>query len=271
MIKLVASDLDGTIINNQNQCDPATVEQIKRIRKMGIKFAICTGRTIASMEHFLKMWHLDGEVDFIVGSNGGEIKNLQTGKTVTTYTLDKDVMVEIIHLYEPLNVIPTLYEEDNLYVQTPSEFTKWICDSVGVNELDGDVIEHMKDKEGKLMFIVKPEDMEKVEAFYEDHKDDRYIGFKTAPYLFEFNHPLLAKDVGIEVICSMMHINNEEVMAFGDTSNDVAMLKFVKYGIAMASGSVDAKEAAYDICPSIQENGFAQYLQEHLKTQEYTK
>jgi len=54
MIKLIASDLDGTIIDANGNCDPAIAETIRRVRKLGVKFAICSGRPISSVKPLVK-------------------------------------------------------------------------------------------------------------------------------------------------------------------------------------------------------------------------
>lgn len=271
MIKLIASDLDGTIINHNNACDPSTVEAVKRVRDMGIKFAICTGRPIDSMTPFLKEWGLYGNVDYIVGSNGGEVLEIATKKHAITYDLSREVLKDVLDLYTPLGIIPSVYDGQILYVQEPSEFTAKICKRIGVIEKQGNIYDLIDRPTIKLMFLVKEDQMADVEKFYNEHLDDRYVGFKTAVDLFEVSNPLLAKDVGVEMVSAMMHISLDEVMAFGDTSNDVAMLSKVKYGIVMANGSPDAKAIAFDQTKSIEENGFAYYLNNHVKNGEYVK
>lgn len=269
MIKLIASDLDGTIINHENSCAKETVEQIERVRKMGVAFAISTGRPIASMFHYLKEWGLDGHVDYIIGSNGGEILDVAKNKYVITYALEPEVLKDILTLYQDLPMIPTLYAGDVLYVETITDFTTSICKLEGMKEKQGHIHDLIEKPEIKLMYIVDPENMEMIEKFHADHPDERYIAFKTAPFLFEFTHPLIAKDVGLRILQEIMHISNDEMMAFGDTTNDIEMLQHVKYGIAMNSGSDDAKSVAFDICGGIEENGVANYLKQHLQTTEY--
>ena len=116
MIRLIASDLDGTIINAKNQCDPSVTEEIRRLREHGMKFAVCSGRPIDSVLPLLEGWGLRDLSDYVVGSNGGEVLETATGKRQEYYPLEPDLIREIIDLYEPLNLIPTLYDGTRLYV-----------------------------------------------------------------------------------------------------------------------------------------------------------
>ena len=264
MIRLIASDLDGTLIDTHNQCDPRIPQTIAHYRNFGVKFAVCSGRPIDSVLPLLEGWGLDDLSDYIIGSNGGEVLERSTGKRQTAYMLEPEVLRDIIDLYEPLGLIPTLYDGMTLYVTRKNRTTDTIAARVGVKAVIGDVRAMTVKPELKEMFVVEPEKMEEVEKFAREHPDPRFNGFKTAVDLFEISHPLLAKDVGVRIIGSMMQITPHEMMAFGDTTNDVQMLDYVQYGIAMANGTDDAKAVAYDIAPSVEEAGFAQYLFDHL-------
>ena len=82
--------------------------------------------------------------------------------------------------------------------------------------------------------------------------------------LFEFSNPLLAKDVGIRIICAQMNIDLSQVIAFGDTTNDIEMLKAAGIGVCMANGSDDAKAVADVIGDSCDNDGIAKYLNENI-------
>lgn len=264
MIRLIASDLDGTIIDANNHCDPRIPETLNHYRRLGVKFAVCSGRPIDSVLPLLDGWNLREVSDYIIGSNGGEVLECSTGKRQEAYTLSPEVLREVIDLYEPLNVIPTLYDGMTLYVSRISEITETVARRIGVNCVVGDIRALTVKPELKEMFVVQPEDMEKVERFAAEHPDPRFTGYKTAVDLFEITNPLLAKDVGIQIIGAMMHITPNEMMAFGDTTNDIQMLQYVRYGIAMENGSDDAKAVSYAIAPSVNECGMAAYMKAHL-------
>ncbi len=264
MIRLIASDLDGTIIDGYNRCDPRIPETIAHYRGQGVKFAVCSGRPVDSVLPLLEGWGLDAVSDYIIGSNGGEVLEIATGKRQEAYTLSAEVLKEIIDLYEPLNLIPTLYDGMTLYVSRITKETEEVARRIGVQCIEGDIRAMTVKPELKEMFVVKPEEMERVEQFAKDHPDPRFAGYKTAVDLFELTNPLLAKDIGIRIIGSMMQITPNEMMAFGDTSNDVAMLEYVRYGVAMENGTDDAKAAAYATAPSVNECGFVQFLTAHL-------
>jgi Cof subfamily protein (haloacid dehalogenase superfamily) len=263
-IKLIACDIDGTLINSNGECTSRTVEAIKKAREKGIKFAICSGRPVSGILPLLESWNLEDCCDYVVGMNGGEILNRFENKYVESYTLEEDVIQELIDLYEGEGHIASYYDDTGLYVSRMSEDVINVASRTETPVFVADIKEITKGPQIKLMIVLDPERMEEVEAFYEKTKDDRYIGFKTAVDLFELNHPLLAKDVGIKVIVTQMRIKPDNVLAFGDTSNDVAMLKYAAHSVCMSNGSDDAKEAAKHQGLSCDEDGVAVFIEENI-------
>ncbi|MBE6123752.1 MAG: HAD family phosphatase [Erysipelotrichaceae bacterium] len=269
MIRLIATDLDGTIINSANECHPSTVEEIKRLRGMGVRFCVCSGRPLDSVVGLLKGWGLENDTDYLIGSNGGEVMELATGKRAEAYPLSPELLRELWDIYEPLGLIPTYQIGMDLYLPVITPQAEIVAHRVGINLIQQDVRTMDIEQRIKTLFILNPEDMEKAERYAAEHPDPRYIAFKTAPDLFEMTHPMLAKDVGVQIVAAMMHITPNEIMTFGDTTNDIRMLEYARYGICVANGTDDAKAAAFDIAPAMEEQGFAKYLRQHLQTPEY--
>lgn len=264
MVKLVACDLDGTIINADGTCNPSVNQAIDDLHAKDIGFAICSGRPISSILPLLKGWNMREQVDYIIGSNGGEVMDMKDQERIILSVIPKELILAIIDLYEPLGCVPALYgPADELYVQTITKECEICSQRIGMRLIQKDIRPMIKD-EIKQMFIVDQDRMKDIEDFYQNHQDPRYYGFKTAVNQFEFNDPSLSKKTGLSKLAEMMGITNEEVMAFGDMSNDIEMLAWAKYGICMANGSEDAKEAAYDIASSISEDGFYRYVNQKL-------
>lgn len=266
MIRYVVSDLDGTLIDTKNECSKASIDAIRNLKEAGIHFSLCSGRPIDSVKGMLKGWHLDDLVDDLIGSNGAEILNLHTGKRQLLHPLSAELTKEIIEEYEKLGLIGTIYDSTVLYVSRNSKEVERVAKRLGLEIIVTDLFSKIDSPMPKEMFIMDKALMPLTEAYYESHLDNRYIGFKTAQDLFEIINSKASKGVGVQVIADEFGFKPDEIMAFGDTTNDIPMFTYAKYGICMANGSEDAKQAAYAITPSIEEDGFAKYIQEHLKS-----
>jgi hypothetical protein len=142
---------------------------------MGVKFAICSGRPVDSILPLLKRWGLEGRCDYIIGSNGGEVKDVARDKTVLSYTLSPQVLRDIMDRYEPLGLIPTLYDGTRLYVQRITAQAEKVAARLFVEPVKGDIRALSVHPEVKEMMVLDPALMAAAEAFAAAHPDPRYV------------------------------------------------------------------------------------------------
>lgn len=260
--KIIISDIDGTLLNSSRQVSEATKEVIIAARKKGILFGLASGRPIHGIESNLEQWGIDGLVDFIIGSNGGE--RLSNNKYHQNHLLSDVFIHEILEVYEPLQLNACIYYKDALYVERIDEITAQIAKNVKLELVVCNMKETVKEPLNKLLYIVNADEMHRVEAFYQKHKNPNYRGFRSQAELFEFVNADVSKAFAIHELCDELHISIEEVIAFGDTSNDIEMLRECGLGVCMANGTQDAKEVADELTLSNDENGLAYYINTHL-------
>ncbi|WP_305154764.1 HAD family hydrolase [uncultured Dubosiella sp.] len=95
-IKLVLVDLDGTLLDDQKRVSAYTLDVLRRLKKAGIQFGICTGRTPYAVEQLLKTWNMDEVTDVIIGFNGGQIFDLHEQNSESIYEMDGAYIDEIL-------------------------------------------------------------------------------------------------------------------------------------------------------------------------------
>ena len=264
MIRLIAADLDGTIIKDGNVCDPSVREVLRCIKEKGILFVICTGRPVSSMRHMLEGWGIEEYTDYIVGSNGGEVLELSTGERTALKALSTDTVRDIIDLYEPQGLIPSLYIGSTVYVEKITPDAERVAARVGIGLKQGNIRALLKEPQAKYMFILKPEDMDAAQRFAQEHPDPRYIVFRTAPDLLEMTDPSLDKGTGLAWVMEKESISSRQTIVFGDNSNDIPMFRQAGCSVCMQNGSQDALDTADHTAKSVYENGFADWLYSHL-------
>lgn len=264
MIKYVACDLDGTIINAGGECAPSVADTVRKLREHGIRFAICTGRPVDCVLPLLSGWGLEGLVDDLIGNNGGEVLRMDTGERLSFYRLSVDDIKSIIDEYEPLGVIPTMYNGAMFYAQRINDTVARISARVRTRVEQGDIRTLLTEPQYKEMFVVEPEDMTRIEAYEKAHRSSRWLGVRTAPDLFEFSDVRLGKDTGLSAAVRKAGYGREHVMAFGDTTNDLPMIRYAGIGVWMSNGSEDVRAAADRIAGSVDGDGFAGMIREEL-------
>lgn len=122
-----------------------------------------------------------------------------------------------------------------------------------------------KDKpEPKILVAAQPEILEEVAAdMAKPFMDETSNGF-TAPFYYEFNPKGVDKAVAIEAAFSKLGITPDEMMSFGDQKNDIPMLKYYKYGIAMENAVQEAKDASFDITLDCDHDGIAEAIYKYI-------
>lgn len=269
-IKLVVMDMDGTLLNSDKIVSGYTKKLFNRLKSEGYKLGIASGRPIIGARRSVKALGIDEYINFIVGSNGAELYDADNKSEEVFYQLEPEIIDEIISLYEQFELNPYVYQGDNCYAYKNDS----TIERAAKNNHLGIVLCNLKDEiktpQSKLVLSTSPEKMETVEEFYKEHKSDRYRAFKSQADMFEFVHPELSKVYGIKYYCSQHGYSIDEAVAFGDTTNDIEMIKECGIGVCMCNGTNDAKEAADIITKySNDENGLAIELERILSNIEF--
>ena len=265
--KLIITDHDGTLVNDERKLLPQTRETLERLHAQGYLFGLASGRTVADAKTFPSKWGLSFHFDVIIGLGGGEIwdgvhQQLRKGKQ-----LRPSVVKEIVELLAPFDLsISIIYPDGRHLVSKMDQGTKesMLRNPNDRYELIEDLSQLWQEDAPKLLCRIDEERMPQLEAYVKAHPSPHYWGFKTRPDIYEFMDPENTKSNGLRKICRLLDISLEEVMAFGDTTNDNDLLACC-YGVCMAIGSEDTKAFSKDVTRyTNNENGVGDYIERHL-------
>ena len=250
MIKVIASDMDGTLLGDNHKVAPETVEAIREAQAAGIRFMIATGRSYNGAMEELK--GLDLGCDFIVGS-GAEIRNPK-GEILKSIGFTYEVCNEVAKVLEeyPISVLycagPYEYR-----VGTPEEVEESIVRQIQLFHLSflftGDL--EMLDKI-KRRLMQNPE-LAVASSFY-NNLEITVKGAEKGPAIQEYIESL--------------GYTKEEVMVFGDSLNDYSMLS-MDFGatVAMENADEEVKRVSKYVTKSNEDLGVAYTIHELLKKQ----
>lgn len=266
-VKLVVADIDGTLVNEPREMMPITRKVFQDLHKRGILLGIASGRPVG--EHLYENaheWGFDFDFDVWIGMNGGQLQDNVRKKYEEFYKLQPDTIKEIIELMEPIQANPfiyigedmlSLYIDEDMYSSMKRHNIK--CEQVK------DISDFWKNDTNKILFRLKSADqMPEVEKFCEEHKSDKYAYFKTQPTMMEFQDARINKGIALKAFCEANNISLDEVIAFGDTSNDNEMLKLAGWGVCLKQGSDDTKACANVITDyTNDEDGLGRYMVDH--------
>jgi Cof subfamily protein (haloacid dehalogenase superfamily) len=219
---------------------------------------VVTGRMVQSVRRFLAPAELDEPVICYQGAVVADAN----GKWLRHEPIPLELAREAIALVEGAGEGLNVYVDDELYV---SHDTQGSRDYAGFQHLVvhevGDLLAWLAEPPTKLVCVGDPAELDAVEARMKAHFADRLYISKSLPFFLEFAAPGVTKGAGLDFLSEHMGFTREETIAFGDGENDVELVEWAGYGIAVENAHARVKAVADWVCPSAQEQGVAQVLE----------
>lgn len=278
-IKLVASDLDGTIINENNFINQSNFEAIDMMNSHNIDFAICTGKSYSVSKALCDKC----KATYGIFSNGSQIYNLKTGTPIYKNVIDSESIINCFKIAKKYGLHVHAYS-DNLLVTEKLQFLDLrnfklqklpgfkfivvsnVLDYIQKNDLpiyqfvisSNSSLENVRDEISNLSNV----SVLKISKFGE--YKDRILN-KEYEYLsiMPFN---TSKSSALDILGKYLSVNQEEIMAIGDNLNDLDMVKNSGIGVAVANAYSELKDVAkYITKNNVSEGGFAEAVYKFIE------
>lgn len=281
MYKLVAIDLDGTMLNQYGIITEKTKKAISKAQEKGVEVMIASGRAITSVKRFSK--EINSNKYFISG-NGAITYDIKNNKILYENILSKTKALKIIKICEENSIYYNVYTENGIIAKNLSyntlyyykdNLTKPDENRTHINIVENvyDYFEQREEKILKIMicdehktvfnFIVrKLKELSEIEVLEVSHMSRKIIKQGTDEIALEYFYTeVSAKDVdkwnALEEIIGLMNISKEEVVTIGDNANDLKMITNAGLGVAMGESAPYVKQSADIIAPTNDEDGVA--------------
>jgi len=257
MIKLVATDIDGTIFIPEKEFTQPVRDCIKKLCEAGIKVVLVTGRMNAAASKIAKDLGLQTPV---VSYQGGLV--VENGKKLYERYLSESQVDRILAWGRKENIHINLYNDDILYAESDCYEVQRYCNNLHTEYTVKSFNEIKKDKINKLLAIdySNPERITKYEKELQNIFPDLYI-VKSTPYFLEFSNPEASKKCAVEFLQNYWGLKKEEILTIGDQNNDIALLQAGGLKIAMGNATDELKEIADYIAESVYEDGFVKAME----------
>ena len=263
MIKMVVTDIDGTIADINANISLSVRNSIEQLKSKGIKVVLATGRMFRATYPVLLDLNLDTP---IISYQGGLIKNYYGEQDVlyAKYT-DSKYAYEVIDYFRAKNVHINVYVNDTLYVENDDEYIKKYIENRNIVYT---VVNDLKsvDMNGlhKVLGIDKNPDkiISVTNELKEEYKDKLYI-IRSTPYFCEVSNPEASKAAALCFLRDYWNFKSDEVLAIGDQDNDIDMIEAAGIGVAMGNGTEKLKTSADFITKSIADDGFSYAMEKY--------
>jgi len=259
MIKLIASDMDGTLLNENGEINKEFYEVFKRLKEKDIIFAAASGRQYYNLLN--KFDEVKDDMLFIA-ENGSYVA--YKGKEVFSKTLDNDMAMNLVKIARGIDeAYPILCgkkcayienSDNRLIVETEKYYAKY------------EIVEDLTKVEDEILkFTVCDFKSSEENSFnyFKEYINKAKVTVSGKLWL-DICHKEADKGIAIKNAQEVLKISKEETMAFGDYLNDVELLKNVGHSFAMENAHEDLKKIAKNIAKSNVENGVIEAIKEYV-------
>lgn len=246
MIKLIAIDLDGTLLNSEKKISKENISAIQAAAQAGVKIVLCTGRPKSGIVPYFEQLGLTDE-EYIIMNNGCSIYNtknweLMSYAQITNEELDQlqaavrdfpEVCLTLTgekHYYAVGDVVPELVQYDaGLVFDTAKAIS----------------LEAIKDSSEiifQAMYMAKAPVLNPFQAAKEVDLAADFSVVRSQPYIFEAMPKGYTKATALKALSEKLGFSPDDVMTIGDAANDLEMLQFATHSVAMGNATDEVKE-----------------------------
>jgi cof-like hydrolase len=268
MIKLIAVDMDGTLLNNEKHIAEAQREALKKAASAGIKVVLCTGRPLFGVLPLYKELDLSSNEGYAILNNGCEIRKTENWTLVRSFELTGKEIFYLHSLVKDYDIDFTLSDDKHYFCvgKKPNKYT--IRDGelvyVPITEITLEEAMSGKYRMFKAMYVG---DMDELTKFQENLPKDInkfYSICRSQKIILEAMPVGADKGKTLKFLVEQLGIERSEVMAIGDGNNDVEMLGYAGIGVAMANGTEAAKNSAKYITDTNENDGVAKAIYKYV-------
>ncbi|MCS7059604.1 MAG: Cof-type HAD-IIB family hydrolase [Anaerolineae bacterium] len=264
LIRLLAFDLDGTVLNDQFVISPRVKAAIQEAKARGAHVTIATGRPPAVTLPYAQQI---GVTAPIICLQGGLVYDATAGRTLRHITLPHALACELVELEQ---IHPqwqaVVYVKGDMFMSAKRYDDQFYESLLGKDySLHADVCDALAGGDpDKVLFIIEPPDAAAILDVLGRLVGARASVVQSHARFVEVNPLGATKGAALAWLAEYLGVPRTSVMAIGDQDNDVSMIEWAGIGVAMSNGSPAARAAADWIAPSIHEDGVAVAIERYV-------
>lgn len=271
-IKLIAIDLDGTLLTNDKRIPADNIKAIDEAMLQGIQIVICTGRTLPSVRHLLAQLPVHGDDGYLILQNGTVTHQLPDFQVVSETTLQlpaRQALSDFMLPYDLQGGCLISFDRDNMWVSSNQEFNQWVMDDAAILQTEPRFLSHedfrITDTLHKAMAIAAPALIDQIEQSVTDLVRSYVAPVRSQDYILEFLPQGHNKASALKALAAHLDLEADHVMAIGDQLNDLEMIEWAGIGVAMGNAVAPIVAAASFQTDTNENAGVAKAIQRILR------
>lgn len=258
-IRLVAIDLDDTLLTDELEIPPGAVRAIEKARAAGVHVVIATGRMFPSARPFAEQLGLQTP---LITYNGAMVKTAAE-ELLFHRPVPQDLALEVLDFAEDRQWPVQCYFHDRLYVPAITAGVIYYTELSGVPAQSTNHMRELVSESGptKMLAIGSPEQTTERARALADFFGERLEVTISKPSFVEMMRPGISKGSALADVAALLGVAQDETMAIGDSFNDLHMLQWAGVGVAMGNGHPHIREIADHVVASNMDEGVAEAIE----------
>ncbi len=272
MIKLVVSDIDGTLIKRDQTISDENRKVIEELKNRAIPVVLCTGRIHSTAVPYALDLGLEQPV---ISCNGAMIRHATTYETIYIQYMEEDNLKKAIDILKRYKQQIHGYDDQTIYVEEEGfvfkfaqEFLDNQEDHNHPNALKVEKVENIKENIENSLKLLKIGYFTSCKGEDEVEREILKIPGLTIVRSNESFKDVMREEItkgsAVKILAEHMGIDMSEVFTIGDNDNDIEMLKLAGIGVAMGNANDRVKVAANDVAPHNEDDGFAWAIRKYV-------
>lgn len=268
MIKLLAIDMDGTLLDDKKEISPRNQQALRQVAEAGIMVVLCTGRPLSGIQPYFDELKLTYS-PYAIGNNGCLTLSTDDWSILSyqsTPLAHVEQLVKLLEEFPSLNLVLFTPHANYALGKELNEATKKdaIIESSILYHTDLETFSSLNIPVLVPIFMGEPEELDRLQMAYDNELAENFQPVRSLNYAFEALPRGVNKASALAELTEKLGISSEEVMAIGDGNNDIEMLQWAGLGIAMGNATPSLLKFADDITDSHNESGLAKAIEKHL-------
>lgn len=260
MYKIAAFDVDGTLLNSKSEISQENIDAIIATKERGVKVILATGKHFLSILSLIELLELKEPQ---VTCNGALTYCPVKKEVIDSISLKQDVYEKIISDLEYANLPTVVYTAQGFFTTSSPEEVEPIT-NVGETSIEY-IEDYYKLKNvAKILYVVPQGENDTLDQKIRDMANEDVSVVRTHHMFLEFVAPAGNKSVAIKRLADKYNVSTQEIIAFGDSENDIEMLKMAGLGVCMDNGSDVAKASSDVIVSNNDQHGVKEGLEKYV-------
>ncbi|WP_267201316.1 Cof-type HAD-IIB family hydrolase [Limosilactobacillus kribbianus] len=264
MIKMIALDLDNTLLNSEKEISKRNEAVLRRLHEKGIHVVLCTGRPINAIWPMIEQLGLTQPDDYTITFNGGLVVNNVTKEHLFELGMQKADLQPLFDFVQEKKIPLDVLDLERVYELTdhPGSIYRTVLKNIEFRNTK--MADLPTTTFSKAVMAIPAERLAPIIASLPEELKQRYHAVQSQAMIMEFLPRRVNKSVGLQALLDHFGDDFSNLMSFGDADSDLEMIQDAAQGIVMANGLPEVKAAVTALTDSNDDDGVATYCERYF-------